>query len=55
VKQYNLAATFTQHRTKEKCREHFKKLYNKIGDQVKDVWKREKDKLVSKRKLVTFV
>jgi hypothetical protein len=33
---HSIATTFTQHRTKEKCREHFKKLYDKIGEQVKD-------------------
>ncbi len=28
---YNLATTFTKHRSKQKCRAHFKKLKNKIG------------------------
>ena len=52
---YDLAATFTEHRTKKKCREHFKKLKGKIGDQVKEVWMREKDKPVKERKLIVFV
>ena len=33
----------------------FKKLRNKIGDQVKEVWMREKDKPVKERKLIVFV
>ena len=52
---YNLATTFTKHRTRKKCREHFKKLKGKIGDQVKEVWKKEKDKPVKERKLIVFV
>ena len=52
---YNLATTFTEHRTKEKCREHFKKIWDKIGEQVERRWKKEKDKPPEKRKLVTFV
>jgi len=52
---YNLATTFTEHRTKEKCREHFKKIWDKIGEQVERRWKKEKDKPPKKRKLVTFV
>jgi len=52
---YNLAATFTEHRTKKKCREHFKKLRSKIGDQVKEVWKKEKDKPIKERELIVFV
>ncbi len=52
---YNLATTFTKHRSKQKCRAHFKKLKNKIGSQVKSIWEREKDKPVKERKLITFV
>jgi len=52
---YDLATTFTKHRTRKKCREHFKKLKGKIGDQVKEVWKKEKDKPVKERKLIVFV
>ncbi len=40
---YNLATTFTKRRSKQKCRTHFKKLKNKIGDQVKEIWEKEKD------------
>ncbi|MCK4347567.1 MAG: hypothetical protein KAW47_03025 [Thermoplasmatales archaeon] len=43
---YDLATTFTKHRSKLMCRKHFKKLKKKIGDQVKDVCKKEKDKPV---------
>jgi len=52
---YNLALTFTRHRSKQVCRKHFKKLKSKIGDQVKEVWKKEKDKPVKERELITFV
>ena len=52
---YDLATTFTKHRSKLMCRKHFKKLKVKIGDQVKDVWKEEKDKPVKERELITFV
>lgn len=52
---YNLATTFTRHRSKKKCREHFKKLKDTVGEQVKGVWEKEKDKPVGKRKLITFV
>ena len=52
---YNLATTFTQHRTKEVCRGHFKKLNDKVGEQVRDVWEKEHSKPVKKRELVTFV
>ena len=52
---YNLAGTFTEHRTKDVCRKHFAKLYNKIGDQVKERWNKEKHKPPKKRKLITFV
>jgi len=52
---YDLATTFTKHRSKLMCRKHFKKLKVKIGDQVKDVWKKEKDKPVNEKELITFV
>jgi transposase-like protein len=52
---YDLANTFTKHRTKWVCRKHFKKLKDKIGDKVEEVWKKEKDKPVKERKLITFV
>ena len=52
---YNLATTFTDHRTKKKCREHFKRLWDKIGEQVKAVWEKEKNKPAEERKLITFV
>lgn len=52
---YNLATTFTDHRSKQKCREHFKKINDKIGEQVKSVCEKEKDKPVKKRKLISFV
>jgi len=52
---YNLALTFTKHRTKQKCKEHFKKLKEKIGEQVKMVWEQEKRKPPKERKLITFV
>jgi transposase-like protein len=52
---YSLALTFTKHRTKQKCKEHFKKLKEKIGEQVKTVWEQEKTKSPKERKLVTFV
>jgi len=52
---YNLAFTFTKHRTKQKCKEHFKKLKEKIGEQVKTVWEQEKRKPPKERKLITFV
>lgn len=34
---YNLASTFTKHRSKRVCRNHFKKLKNKIGSQAKEI------------------
>lgn len=52
---YNLAVTFTEHRTKEKCREHFKKLNDKIGEQVRKKWEKERNKPKEKRKLITFI
>ena len=52
---YDLANTFTEHRSKWVCRKHFNKLKDKIGDQVKEVWKKEKDKPVKERKLITFI
>lgn len=52
---YNLATSFVKKRSKKKCREHFKKLKDKIGDQVKEVWQREKAKPPKKRNLITFV
>jgi len=52
---YNLASTFTKHRTKRVCRNHFKKIRAKIGTQVKEVWDREKTKPRKERKLITFV
>jgi len=52
---YDLANTFTKHRTKWVCRKHFKKLKDKIGSQVKEVWEKEKDKPAKERKLITFV
>jgi len=52
---YNLAATFTDHRTKKKCREHFKKLDEKIGEQVRERWRNERVKSAKDRKLITFV
>ncbi|MGC9061084.1 MAG: hypothetical protein ACP5JR_07650, partial [Thermoplasmata archaeon] len=52
---YNLATTFTRHRSKKKCREHFGKIKMKINEQVVGIWRREKDKPAKKRKLITFV
>lgn len=52
---YNLASTFTRHRSKWVCRKHFKKLKKMIGDQIKEIWKEEKDKPARERKLITFV
>lgn len=52
---YNLAGTFTKKRSKEKCREHFKKLKDKIGEQIKERWIAEKDKIPEEKNLITFV
>lgn len=52
---YNLGMTFVKNRTQEKCRQHFKKLRDKIGDQVKERWKKERHKPPKKRKLIVFV
>jgi transposase-like protein len=52
---YNLGTTFTKHRSKRKCREHFKNLKKQIGCQVKEVCEKEKNKPVKERKLITFV
>jgi transposase-like protein len=52
---YNLAGSFMKRRTKTNCRNHFGKLYDKIGEQVKDRWKKERGKPKNKRNLVTFV
>jgi len=52
---YNLASTFTKHRTKRVCRNHFKKIKARIEAQVREVWEREKAKPRKERKLITFV
>ncbi|MCX8173148.1 MAG: DDE-type integrase/transposase/recombinase [Thermoplasmata archaeon] len=52
---YILATTFVKKRTKLSCRVHFKKLKEKIGAQVKERWKKERDKPQEERKLITFV
>ena len=52
---YNVQETFVKKRSKEECRQHFKNMKSKIGDQVKEVYENEKIKTKEKRKLVTFV
>lgn len=52
---YDLATTFTEHRSEKMCGKHFRKLKDKVGEQIKERWEREKDKPPRERKLITFV
>jgi transposase-like protein len=52
---YVLAHTFMKNRTKQKCREHFKKIKVTCQAQIMSVYEIEKQKLVHRRKLITFV
>jgi len=40
---YNLASTFTKHRSKRVCRKHFGKIKMKVVAQVKEVWEKERE------------
>ena len=52
---YVLAHTFMKSRTKNKCREHFKKIRTTCQKQINETYEKEKHKPEKKRKLITFV
>ncbi|KXA96277.1 hypothetical protein AKJ38_03545, partial [candidate division MSBL1 archaeon SCGC-AAA259I14] len=52
---YNLNTKFIQRRTNENFDEYFKKLKNVIGEQVREIYEKEKQKPPEDRNLVTFV
>ncbi|KXA98446.1 hypothetical protein AKJ40_04660 [candidate division MSBL1 archaeon SCGC-AAA259M10] len=52
---YNLNTKFIQSRTNENFDEYFKELKNVIGEQVREIYEKEKQKPPEDRNLVTFV
>jgi len=52
---YNLGCRFIESRTLEEFEEFFKELKGRIGEQIHEVFRREKYRSTRERKLVTFV
>ncbi|MDP2926197.1 MAG: hypothetical protein Q8N99_07510 [Nanoarchaeota archaeon] len=50
-----LAHLFVEKRTKQKCYEFLKQIKDNCGNQIQEVYEKEKHKKVEDRKLITFV
>jgi transposase-like protein len=52
---YILAHLFVEKRTKQKCYEFLKQIKDSCGNQIREVYEKEKHKKVKDRKLINFV